>query len=579
MGVLSSYVDFQYLRETYPNHIICDANTSMIYGSPGCSLPVTEEITLRKKLQFIKNPSIYNIEDVSDILIDNDNDLNIEDISQKRTFSENAQYIFFNIIKNVLVKAQPQCLEDGVFDSQKFLEEITNEELRDCWEKIINTVGFEYFILSYQYLDDSNTKVFCNLCKYEAMEEKIINRQGLYHWKLNLPNTVNLFNELELKAKSLENMKNKKLDKYIENLSSYASHYSQVLSGEIQKNSINLNISNIKKKQILSQHNRLKRNTFSYDFAVANKMFLDNSNNDIQQNYYYSNKKSVINSQNVVIESTNENFNMKKYTFKVYGKKGFIKFLSEIFEILSSKDISQIGYHLDILTEINKQMNEKIKQTKELNTFLKIIEQESEYEYEDNSEAGNSLLYTYDKKSLLELPRIDCFQHYLVQAYYLAEYSDSRDIIFDLYKRAVELDSDSFPCIRFYQYIDEFNETSKLRFFVNNCNSELIGKILTFKMKKVSKMKAVHVDENALKKQQSRTLEDSKQSFLNELDNQVAEITLSETMKRKSSKKLGNMANNLKDNVDSRTSNFKNIDTRKSYIVESIETIVSSFLI
>jgi hypothetical protein len=559
MGVLSSYVDFQYLRETYPNHIICDANTSMIYGSAGCSLPVMEEITLRKKLQFIKNPGIYNIEDIGDIFGEGSNDFNIEDISTKRTFSENVQYIFFSIIKTVLIKVQLQCLEDGVFDSQKFLEEITNEELRDCWEKIINTVGFEYFILSYQYLDDSNTKIFSNICKYD--EEKLINKQGLFKWKLNLPNSVTFFNELEFKAKSLENIKHKKLDKYIENLKTYSSHYNQVLSGELQKNSLNLGL--VKKAGVVSQKGA-KRNTFSYDFTTANKILLDNSQSDIN----YSQKRSIIVLNNMInIETTQEN---RKQLFKVYGKKGFLSFVTELFDILNTKDIMDLGYHQDILKEINKQMHDKFKQTKELTTFLKIIEQESEYEYEDNSEF-NSPRYTYDKmtNAIIELPKVDCFQYYLIEAYYLCEYSDSRDMVFELYKKAVDLDKDSFPCIRFYQYIDEYNETSKLRYFINNTNSDLIGKVLAYKLKKLGKSKTVNFAEIQIKKDKY-TFEDSKQ-VLEEIAD--SEVVVQETMlRKKSSKKLNPLSNTL---GEGRMSTFKKeLDQRRSFMGDNIETIV-----
>ena len=171
MGVLSNYVDYQSLRENYPNHIICDVNTSMIYGTPPCTLSKNEEIIIRKKIQFIKKPELYEIEDLRDPENPEYDSLNIEDINPNKSISENIQNVFFRIFHKTLKNIKNLHIKNNIFDSKSFLNKIFDEETKDFWDKIINTVVFEFFILSFQYLDDSNTKILKNILKLKMIKK------------------------------------------------------------------------------------------------------------------------------------------------------------------------------------------------------------------------------------------------------------------------------------------------------------------------------------------------------------------------------------------------------------------------
>jgi hypothetical protein len=489
MGVLSSNLDFQYLKETYPNHIICDANTSMIYGSPYCCLPVNEEIKLRRKLQYIKHPEIYEIEEFNENIVSHIDD-SIEDISSKRNFSENAQYIFFAMLKNALADVKKLYITDGVFESQKFLENITNEELRDFWEKLINTISFEYFILSYQYLDDSNTKVFKNICKNENDEEKILNRQGLYEYNINLPNMMNLFSELEYKANTLSNVKHRNMTNYIEKIKTYNQNYNQVM-GE-QKTSIYTQTNSLKrfpKTQKKEDIHRTRRNHFSYDFS--NKRFLDNSidNTIINSSKISSNFQHYKNISSSHFDTINEK---KNISFKVYGKTGYLYFCQEMLSILTKKEISQLGYQQDIISEINN--NNFCGNKFENSKILELISENSpnsSLDYNSNNKVG------FDKVTscILDLPKSESFQYYLIQAFYLGEYSDNKDKIYGLYNKAGELDKRSFPCVRFFQFLDEFNDIQKIRSFLSTASCKLIAKIISYKIKLKQKYRTVNYNE------------------------------------------------------------------------------------
>jgi hypothetical protein len=461
----------------------------MIYGSPYCSLPVNEEIKLRRKLQYIKHPEIYEIEELNEnisSLIDD----NIEDISNKRKFSENAQYIFFAMIKNALIDVKKTYIIDGVFDSQKFLENISNEELRDFWEKLINTVSFEFFILSYQYLDDSNTKIFKNICSNENDEDKILNKQGLFEYNMNFPNFMNLFSDLEYKANVLSNVKHKNMSSYIEKLKNFNQNYNQIL-GE-QKVSIHTQSNSLKRfPKTQKKEESAKRDNFSYDFS--NKRFLDNSieNVNINTSKISTNHQHLKNSSSSHFDSINEK---KRVFFRIYGKGGFLYFFQEIFAILSKKEISQLGYHQEILLEINYINILRINKNIENSKILEMGSENSLNSSFDNN-SYNKIGFEKPNMCILDIPKNECFQYYLLLAFYLGEYADNKDDIFNLYNKAGELDKRSFPCIRFFQYLDEFNDLQKIRSFLSSSSNKLIAKIISYKIKLKQKFRTMNYND------------------------------------------------------------------------------------
>lgn len=290
MGVLSGYVDFDYLRENYPNHIICDVNTSMIYGIPPCTLPSIEEINLRKKIQFIKKPELYEIEDLKDEDIQVGDIFNIEDINPLKSISENIQNVFFRIFFKTLKNLEKLYIRENVFDSKSFLDDIFDEETKNFWEKIINTVAFEFYILSYQYLDDSNTQIFKNILKLEEEERNynVKNQSCYYAYSMNLQNNINfLIKELENKANIYNN-------KYLNGYSNISkSPPISTIKPSIQDNFENVNIHTdeyLNKNELFS-FEKYKENlhSFKHDYdLVIDKVYQNSKKIFFDENYNYS---------------------------------------------------------------------------------------------------------------------------------------------------------------------------------------------------------------------------------------------------------------------------------------------------
>lgn len=64
MGISSLKVDFQSIKEIYPNYVICDINTSQLSCNIQTKLPENEEFKIRTKINFLKNPKLQDIEKI-----------------------------------------------------------------------------------------------------------------------------------------------------------------------------------------------------------------------------------------------------------------------------------------------------------------------------------------------------------------------------------------------------------------------------------------------------------------------------------------------------------------------------------
>ena len=464
MGVSSLKYDFASVKEMYPNHIICDLNTSQINYPQQSKLPENEEFKLRKKYNYLKNNKLISIENIfnnefvvdsklnisfsylninrfSNNLIDEnknnynnyfpnnnlcndenyktleDNNLNFndlrlynrqcrnllsdnsliktrrsnnqnpydsktnkfahlniksnlntndiktdytnfflfEDISIYRSFSENVQNMFFRILRNPLENFEKKYLKNNEFDPAVFLDSLDSDDYKDFWEKIIYTAAFEYFILSNQYLDDSNTHLFNNIIENENNE---IYLPEIYHLCLNLPQSVtNLFSDFENRAKIIESIdlryaylpsnppfvkeekkhyinefyeRCKKCIKDYNTIMSYKSNYTKSKEKEALNN-INSNnyyrgshnnISSCKNKKVQffkkSKNDCLSiknRNNFSFDFGrnINNRSFNVHSNlqtlneeeNNINEDTDILNNKVVDEDNNQYIDRNN----------------------------------------------------------------------------------------------------------------------------------------------------------------------------------------------------------------------------------------------------------------------------------
>jgi len=194
--------------------------------------------------------------------------------------------------------------------------------------------------------------------------------------------------------------------------------------------------------------------------------------------------------------------------FKVYTKDGFIRFVDNLTYFLTPREISELGLDAEILLEIEKHLktpnDSPTKFKKEISNFnLTNIEEEGsvsnassdidtsrdekdDKDYKEDKEIiDESQTISKPKISLehssinkirncliLDIPKIDCFQYYLLVASILDEYYylNQHDIIFEFYCKAIELDKKNFPNIKFYEFIDQF-DFSTLKDFLTIANN------------------------------------------------------------------------------------------------------------
>jgi hypothetical protein len=95
----------------------------------------------------------------------------------------------------------------------------------------------------------------------------------------------------------------------------------------------------------------------------------------------------------------------------------------------------------------------------------------------------------------------------------LGEYSETKDKIYNLYNKAGELDKRSFPCIRFFQFLDEFNDLQKVRSFLSIAACKLIAKIISYKIKMKQKYRTMN--HNELRSKPSLFEEDEEETKIN----------------------------------------------------------------
>lgn len=83
-------------------------------------------------------------------------------------------------------------------------------------------------------------------------------------------------------------------------------------------------------------------------------------------------------------------------------------------------------------------------------------------------------VYIYIKIGyLIDIPKIECYQYYLLLAYYLEQYGDTKKLAFEFYKKVLVLERKSFPRLRFYQFLDSF-DYNELKSMQNDTKDKLV---------------------------------------------------------------------------------------------------------
>ena len=207
IGLNTSKTNAQDLINSFPSHIICEVGTSTLYGNvSNLKLPINEEMKIKTKLLLLKSKykNKYDEIDVGEYSHNSSRrsskSLNLdefEDIDFNLSFAQNVQNIFFRFFRNSLKNFKKEYIINNIFNSQNFLNSFEQEEYKLFFEKIINTLAFENFILSMKFLDDSASRKFNLICKNisnKKYKEKA-QKAKYYKYSFTIPKKINkLFN-------------------------------------------------------------------------------------------------------------------------------------------------------------------------------------------------------------------------------------------------------------------------------------------------------------------------------------------------------------------------------------------------
>ena len=178
IGMLGNTIDINELNEKFPGHVICDLNSSTINKNGISFLSNIEEDIIKKKIRFLYNPNLYEVEDI--YLDENEKqkyhnrNFELEDIDMDKTFGENIHYIFFRIFRYQLSVIQSNFVKNKFFDVQIFLEDFCQDEMRDFWDKLTSTEAFDHFLMNLNNNDNAPfSKIISKILSLEGNENEI----------------------------------------------------------------------------------------------------------------------------------------------------------------------------------------------------------------------------------------------------------------------------------------------------------------------------------------------------------------------------------------------------------------------
>ena len=189
------------------------------------------------------------------------------------------------------------------------------------------------------------------------------------------------------------------------------------------------------------------------------------------------------------ITDISENFTLKSNNLSgplnFYGKDGFIQFLSDLFEVLKINEISEIGLQSEFLSVINKH-DFNFNEISNNNSFISDMESISEELINISYNPKYSQHY-YNKGSIIEIPKSDSFQYYLIIAYHFEEFTEKIDKVFEMYLKTSEKDKKNFPKVRFYQLLDNISRSKLISY--NSNEKGIVSKIIKYKIKRSNQKK------------------------------------------------------------------------------------------
>ena len=325
------------LKFNEKNNIIIDTQNSQFLINKSYDYINSDEYKwLRKNIQLVRNPEIFEIENIKKNKSSNNKNLNDDDspILPNRSFSYNIQNIFIHFYLNKISDLNSDFM--GYFKDinlyLNFLEDkkYQNNSSKRIIENIKETIN-EQRSIDNCFVVEYNLKPFCAVSIIDNLDKKIISIKSEMYGNFNNivnNNTNNIIND--------ENNKKIKYNIYTQ-LKNILMDYCLILG---------INSEKAKNETFNIEDNKLQNISINSLSKSRIKLFKNNhhkghikSNSSLQFTY---NQNPNFNFAG--IDRTSKNF------FKFYGKDGFLSFLKDLEEFIKEegKEFDNIIYKMKI---------------------------------------------------------------------------------------------------------------------------------------------------------------------------------------------------------------------------------------
>ena len=493
MGVLSYVVDYEYLNTHYSSHVICDVTLNEINKNGVSVLSRYEEMNIRKRISLMKNAKLFTLDNI-DTQFNNTNSNNKVNGS---SFGENVSEIFFDVFKVSLHQMVKYLkMSEKVFNVDAILDEVCLSDMREFWEKISATVAFENFIIGFNSLDESNSRIFKNISKYDKGEG---DKDKVFKVQLNLPTNVNYIID-ELKNSNMKEQERSAMKIDFAVALGNICNCRKTLTPSEKK---------IKWKRKCKERNDLNECYYSScDVEGNNEFIISTSFNNINNNDSGNN----IHQQQYMHDTAVHCFSVYMNTSPGLVNMNFISFANFVVNVLH--DTKHI-YNMLFTTQVKEILLNKDNNNYRINDISLIPEQDKESissQYiQDNSITSscdydnNSNVIKDKDKPIIYYNSHTCSQFYQYLAFILMDNihdnnlsPSSKDEIFKLFEHSSKLNSKSFSRVKFFQFLDNFTYNELLLLSTppsttttlpSTTSLSVHQKLILLKLKKMSKLK------------------------------------------------------------------------------------------
>ena len=445
IGIISNENDAVDLNNKFPSNIICDVNTSTLYGNTSnLKLPFNEEMKIKTKLLLLKDKYRNNYDefDIDDNIFSTkystkrDSTDKYEDVDFNLSFAENVHNIFFKIFKNTLMEIKKEYKETHVFDSQKFLDLFDDEEYKLFFEKIIITSAFDYFISSMKFLDNS----------------------------------------LSMQFNLVYNFANRRLFESDKKITYF--NYSLIIPKK-------LNLTEDNNKNLNNQLIEIKDNDVSFLFDNYNKV-----SSIIEENLEMQKRNSIIKYNMYPIIKEKSEKKMKFSFIHFYGNNSFIQFMQNYNKLINYNNIlideALILYKKSLTEElINEKTNIIDLKVKDNSQFYLIIA----LYFFNFLLCENKNIILKDKKFIkVNFNKNNSFPTLLASINHNGS-EINKEMIFNLFLKAFKKNQDEFPRNLFITILQYFSleELKKIK-PTNSKSVEYIDKTIQYQILKIQKI-------------------------------------------------------------------------------------------